>query len=331
MINFPIHRFTPRLIDLRLYVYQMANDTFGLSESLCEQLEDTFGSSSLETIDALGIDDIRELLDEYVPVYLFVWSSAPDVQHEQLQQLPENQLLSELVEIDQLPILYTGIEQVSFDRDGLIVLSSYMSQIYTLFRADGTELLGPCHDLDLGMQGRVLSRSSSDIIWELYIFDGIQLNLLKQTGPLSWEDRFPHLSNRDRIPQMFEDQNSYKEFYPDLHPENAAHAAALLSENPYAWLVLKDQYKDDAWLAFEAVKANVLAFTFLSARLREDETFIQSLLPVIDQPSLLLFYLSPELQSMAEKMITDLGLDPENEFDDFSGPAGPNEDDDLPF
>ena len=130
---------------------------------------------------------------------------------------------------------------------------------------------------------------------------------------------------------MFEDQNSYKEFYPDLHPENAAHAAALLSENPYAWLVLKDQYKDDAWLAFEAVKANVLAFTFLSARLREDETFIQSLLPVIDQPSLLLFYLSPELQSMAEKMITDLGLDPENEFDDFSGPAGPNEDDDLPF
>ena len=325
MINFPIHRFTPRLIDLRLYVYQMANDTFGLSEFLCEKMEARFGSSSVETMDALGIEDIRELLDDYVPAYLFVCSSAPDVQHVQLQQLKENQLLSELEEIDELPVMYTDIEQVSFDRDGLIVLSSYMSQIYTLFRADGTELLGPCHDLDLGMQGRVLSRSSSDIIWELYIFDGIQLNLLKQTGPLSWDDRFPYLSNRDIIPQMVEDQNSYKEFYPELHVENKAQVAALLSANPHVWRVLKDHYKDDALLAIEAVKSNVLAFTFLSARLREDETFIQSLLPVLEHPSGLLFYLSPELQTIAEKMITDLGLEPADTD------ASPNGDDDLPF
>lgn len=299
MINFPIHRFTPQLLHFRLYLIQMVNDTFGLSKSMASELESRFGNSSPETINTLDQETIEELLDVdgSIPYFFYVFSSSPDIQHPLLQALNEEYFQTSNPLLYELPTLYTGIEQVTFDRDGLIIVSSYMNQIFSLYRSDGTFLLGPCHDLDLGAQGRILSRSSANSTWEHHIFDGIELTLIKRSRDLTWEDDFPYLSRRDSIPQMFSTAAEYEEYYPSLHPNNNDEVASLLKENPNAWRVLKEFYRNDKDLAMLAVQSNKLAFTFLSKLLQNDRSFALNLLSELKEPGHLYNYLPPALQN----------------------------------
>jgi len=269
----------------------MLNDTFGLSESLADKLESIFGNSSLETINTLDHKTIEGLLDGFVPDYFYVVSTSADIQHPFLQNLNEKDLLSSNPLLFELPTLYIGIEQVTFDRDGLIVLSLYMSQIYSLFRSDGTFLLGPCHDLNIGASGQILSRSSFDMIWEHHIFDGIGLTLIKRSGHLTWEDDFPYLSDRDSIPQMYNTTAEYQECYPTLYLENHDEVASSLKENSNAWRVLKEFYRKDKKLATIAVQSNKLAFTFLSNSLQKDRSFVLDLLSELKEPGYLYSYL----------------------------------------
>lgn len=303
MIDFPIHRFTPQLIHLRLYIIQILNDTFGLSESMADKLESRFGNSSPETINVLDYETIEGLLDGFVPDFFYVFSTSVNIQHPLLKNLNEKDLLSSNPFLSELPILYTGIEQVTFDRDGLIVLSLYMSQIYSLFRSDGTFLLGPCHDLNLGARGKILSRSSLDMIWEHHIFDGIGLTLIKQSGHLTWEDDFPYITNRDSIPQMYITTSEYQECYPSLYIENPDEVASSLKENPNAWRVLKEFYRKDKKLAAIAVQSNKLAFTFLSNSLQKDRSFVLDLLSELKEPGYLFSYLPTDLINDKEIII----------------------------
>ena len=171
-----------------------------------------------------------------------------------------------------------------------------MNQIYSLYRSDGTFLLGPCHDLELGAKGYILSRSSSDSVWEHHIFDGIGLTLIKRSGHLTWEDVFPYLSTRDSIPQMFTIPEEYVEFYPSLHGVNHDEVASLFNINPNAWRVLKEFYRSDKNLAILAIQSNKLAFTFLSNSLQNDRFFVLELLRELKEPGYLYSYLSSDLQ-----------------------------------
>jgi hypothetical protein len=296
MINFPIHRFTPQLIHLRLYLVQMLNDTFGLSESLAEKLESQFGNSSIETIETLDQETIEDLLDWNAPEFLYVFSTSSDTQHPLLEALNEYDLLSTNPLLFKLPTLYTGIKQVTFDRNGLIIVSSYMNQIYSLYQADGTFLLGPCHDLDLGANGQILSRSSGEPIWERHVFDDHGLTLIKYSSHLTWEDNFPYVSQRDCIPQMFNTKEEYVECYPSLHPDNHDDVVSLLEKNPNAWKVLKEFYLNDKNLASLAVQSNKLAFTLLSNSLYNDRIFVLDLLNELKEPGYLYSYLPSDLQ-----------------------------------
>jgi hypothetical protein len=297
MINLPIHRFTPQLIHLRLYLIQLVNDRFGLSESMADKLVSGFGSSSPESINTLDQATIENLLDGFIPEYFYVFSFSPDIQHPLLQALNEECFQSSNPLLYELPKLYTGIEQVSFDLDGLIIVNWYMAQIYSLHRSDGTLLLGPCHDLDLGAEGHILSRSSADPVWEHHIFDGIRVTRIKQSGDVLWEDDFPYLSGRDSIPQMFSTAAEYAECYPTLHPNSNDEVASLLNVNQNAWRVLKQFYKNDNNLAIKAVQSNKLAFTFLSISLQNDRTFVLNLLRELEEPGHLYSYLPLALQN----------------------------------
>jgi hypothetical protein len=274
----------------------MVNDTFGLSESIADKLESRFGNSSPEIISTLDQETIEDLLDGFIPDSFYVFSTSPNIQHPLLQTLNEKDLLSSNPSLFELPRLYTDIEQVTFDGDGLIIVSSYMNQIYFLYKADGTFLLGPCHDLDLGDKGQILSRSSDYAIWGYYIFDGIDLKLIKRDGHILWDDAFPFISRRDKIAQMFNTTAEYEEYYPDLHPENLDKVASLLNENPKAWRVLKEFYRDDENLAILAVQSNKLAFTFLCNSLQNDRSFILDLLCKLKEPGRLYSYLPSDLQ-----------------------------------
>ncbi|NDC76648.1 MAG: hypothetical protein EBZ67_02035 [Chitinophagia bacterium] len=299
MIDFPIHRFRPRLIDLRLYVYQMANDHFGLSDDLADLIRERCGELSAYAIDSLDEEALRQILGDRLPDTLFVFSTSAAEQHPLLRDLASEHTLYDLLFksdfFEDSPVLYTGIQQVSFDRDGMVVMISYMDQIYTLCRRDGKPLTGHCHDLDIGMQGRVLSRSSSDPIWEYHLYDGHLMNEM-ETGALGVEWEFPDIRDRDVIPQMFEDPSEFAQYYPDLHPGDAQATALFLHNDPHAWRVLDAYYHDEPDLAIEAVNANLVAYTKLSRRLRDDRDFTLSLLDSLEEPGRLYPYLKDALQ-----------------------------------
>lgn len=299
MIDFPIHRFRPRLIDLRLYVYQMSSDRFGLSEDLADLIRERCGEFSVRAIDGLDEDGLREMLGDCIPDSLFVFSTSAKEQHPLLKDLDSGHALADLLRKadsgGELPILYTGIKQASFDRDGMVVMISYLDQIYTLCRRDGRPLTGHCHDLDIGMQGRVLSRSSSDPVWEYHLYDGYLMNEM-ETGAqaVGWE--FPDIRDRDVVPQMFDTHEEFEEHYPDLRPANGEATALFLQNDTHAWRVLGGYYHDDPDLATEAVNANLVAYTKLSRRLRDDRDFTLSLLDSLEEPGRLYPYLKDALQ-----------------------------------
>ena len=62
----------------------------------------------------------------------------------------------------QFPTLFTDIQACSFDQGGLIVMQLFGSQIYELYSSDGTFIEGPCHDLDLLIDGKYVFRSSGN-------------------------------------------------------------------------------------------------------------------------------------------------------------------------
>lgn len=299
MIDFPIHRFRPRLIDLRLYVYQMANDHFGLSDDLADLIRERCGELSAQAIDGLDEEALRQILGDRLPDTLFVFSSSAAEQHPLLRGLASDHTLVDLLHkaasMEDIPVLYTGIQQISFDRDGMVVMISYMDQIYTLCRRDGKPLTGHCHDLHIGMQGRVLSRSSSDPIWEYHLYDGYLMNEM-ETGSLAVEWEFPDIRDRDVIPQMFDDPGEFEQHYPDLQHGDAKAAALFLQNDPHAWRVLDGYYHDDPELAIEAVTTNLVAYTKLSRRLRDDRDFTLSLLDSLEEPGRLYPYLKDALQ-----------------------------------
>jgi hypothetical protein len=171
-----------------------------------------------------------------------------------------------------------------------------MNQIYSLYQSDGTFLLGPCHDLDLGANGQILSRSSGEPIWERHVFDDHELTLIKYSSHLTWEDNFPYVSQRDCIPQMFNTKEEYVECYPSLHPDNHDDVVSLLEKNPNAWKVLKEFYRNDKNLASLAVQSNKLVFTLLSNSLQNDKSFVLDLLNELKEPGYLYSYLPSDLQ-----------------------------------
>lgn len=300
MIEFPIHRFQPRLIDLRLYAYQMASDTFGLSDDVCDLIREKCGEVSVQAIDALDREGLHQVLEDRMPETLFVFSTHASEQHPLLRDLEPGASLADLLRMagsdEDLPILYTGIQQVSFDRDGMVVMISYLDQIYMLCRRDGKPLTGRCHDLDIGIDGQILSRSSSDPVWQHHLFDGLSMQLVREQGMPMWDRDFPGLGDRDLIPQMFEDSAEYEAAYPILDPKDAGEVADLLRDNDQAWRVLGGRYRDDPALATEAIKANRLAYTYLSESLKSDLAFNLALLQGLEEPGSIYPYLNPEIR-----------------------------------
>ena len=299
MIDIPIHRYRPRLIDLRLYVYQMASDRFGLSDDMGDLIRERCGEFSVRAIDGLNEDGLREMLGDRIPDSLFVFSTSAKEQHPLLKDLDSGHALADLLRKadsgGELPVLYTGIKQASFDRDGMVVMISYLDQIYTLCRRDGKPLTGRCHDLDIGMQGRVLSRSSADPVWEYHLYDGYLMNAL-ETGMPDMEWEFPDIRDRDLIPQMFDEPTEFEQHYPDIQPLDREGTVLFLQNDPHAWRVLGKYYQDEPELAIAAVSSNLVAYTKLSRRLRDDRDFTLSLLDQLEEPGRLYPYLKDALQ-----------------------------------
>lgn len=65
------------------------------------------------------------------------------------------------VKPERIPFLYGAIHQLSYDSGGLVAFAlGQCLQVMQLFRSDGERLTPFCHDLDIGLDGVIVSRSS---------------------------------------------------------------------------------------------------------------------------------------------------------------------------
>lgn len=308
MKKLPIIKFSPQLIHLRIYLYQLLEESFGLSEGIRDELINNFGGDSPEIIDALTTEDLTLALTwDYFPESLFVFKEEFNNLPAIITDISSNDSLCCLLdkcslnEVD-LPVLYTGINQVSFENDGLLVMEKYKSQIYNCCLPSGKDLLGNCHDCELGYNGLIYYRGSSDsdIYYVLSKWNGTELEEFGTFWPTESPDVFPSLGSRDLIPEMLTESEHIIDYYPEVEYESVEDLYQLLANFSGSFRVLVHEYSNNQELALAAVQSNILAFTFLSEDLRQNISFIKRLFGHFPEPFELYNYLDEDVRKDRE-------------------------------
>jgi len=303
MISFSIQSLKPTTEVLKAYLYQFVNSDFIFypqALDLEERLKTTFNTESLDLCDFNNLKgvEIQRIFSEYslTPKHFYCFNA-----------ISENALefKSSVFAADyrQHPPIYTNIHQVSFEKGGLISLVLFEQHAFTLCSPTGKVLLPDCHDILLGVNGKILYRLLDDDSgsWKLADYNGVDINFEgeEEFGALDAPVDFPDLEDRDRLskggkPVYLNFPHSMENY---IDSENVIR---LLEEDPYNYRCLGSYYENSIDLAEKAVLNNKLAFTLLSNQLQNDEGFVRRLLlnPAIDKN--VYNYLPPELKQKEE-------------------------------
>jgi len=285
-------KLEPTIEVLRAYLYQLVLQDFGFSDDFIQKIIKLKPELKLEEIDILSWDlmelnnkDIQTLFSDnfFVPDYFYYFKTNEESLHDSLQQQKAISI-SKDTDYKEYPELFTDIYQVSIEHGGLVSMQKFNHQVYNLFKPNGEELISHCHDLDLGVGGLVLCRSSeiNGGFWELFQYDGVQLGneeIERQFfAPFDSPPDFPHLEDRDRCTLIFEENKGLADIYSDMETLSRNELIELLEENVYNYRYLSAYYANDVELAEKAVIKNKLAFTLLNSELQHDENFVRRLL-----------------------------------------------------
>lgn len=211
---------TPDELLLRAYTWQIINQNFGLSENVRNCLADLNSGfrdcKNQMNLDMVIDDEIRLALEEssfisLVPEYIYFFKKG------------ESTYDGSSIEFDyrKIPELFTNVRDVYYTNNTVefIVMESFNNQIYSLFDKKGNDILGYCHDIDLGANNVILARSSDSFWWSHYKYNRNGLDLIDIHG--NWD-----------IPEDFNQLSGRKvEIY---HPDK--------SENPKLILKVKNSY-----------------------------------------------------------------------------------------
>lgn len=284
-IDFNLVRKEPNLLELRAYLYQILTSSFGLSEILKELFRKEFplldDNASKWNLNAISEPDIRRILwDQGVlPEEIFYFKTE------------YNSDTVMLNDYKAFPILFTRVCDVSFDNGGLIVLELYYSRIYLLFDANGKIVWGPCYDVRLGTEGRVMITDTDCETFEVRSYRGEVYDDF---------DFFPDIRGRDIIPEMLP-LGTFREYSHDQSKIMSNEEVNLeLRNNPESYHFLQKYYYDNEKLALIAVNSNLFAFTFLSERLQSDKEYVIKLISSNNRNQKLYNYLSNELKADIE-------------------------------
>ena len=256
----------------RIYLQQVC--TF--YENVCEQLE-IFGGNTEE----LSLEQIHKLLcfedesgwtEDFLPELEYDPRRGEEVRYVYYFN-PPNQTKS------YFPIIYTNLEQLSFDQGGLAKMEVF-NQYYVLCSATGEELSpANCQDLEIGINGFIIMRAPPGW-WEYCQFR-------YRYGLSDVQDEFPEiqphdqisLEYRDMLPFMYEELMGEQE---TLFYEGKGRKEILLDlikrkelANPFAE-VLIEFYKTDKLLATEAILQYYQVFTLLPREQMHDPDLIEA-------------------------------------------------------
>jgi hypothetical protein len=284
IVNFNLVKKNPDTIQLKAYLYQIINASFGLSDEIQNAFLEKTGDSNYDRIETLSDTEIQEMLGDYWPSTIIYFCAHLD------------SIEKDKLHYTNYPELFTDIKQVSFDCGGIISMQSYNNQIYTLYNGQGQRLSDHCHDLDIGMNGLILLRSSSRPSWELCQVEGDHLVDIEHPYPENASYDFPDLMYRDAIEESIFPVLCMADLYWDSSHLSFTEAYQKLKNHEGDYRSLISFYEDNEELATFAIEEDILAFTFLSDRLKNNRDFVISLIKKGESFLELYRYLNEELK-----------------------------------
>jgi hypothetical protein len=249
---------TPELY--RIYLEQAREDQFGFSFALDEALKN-------KKIAQLSDQKVCALIEKYVselPAYFFYFDNE------------------KLYRKDAAPTLYTNIISSSFDINGLLVLERFNSQIYDLRTFHGAFIDGPCHDLDLSINGRYMMRSAeSRPGFHVYSLgeDGeyVDTDFYWDLDPFT--NDFLNIHNRDQL-ELTLGKGMLKRIENFEPPRNREQVFEILRSKDINYVcssLLRPFYCNDLEIAILGIQKEPLVYTLLCAELQNDSTIQKAL------------------------------------------------------
>ena len=260
-----LKRIKPDIYFYRAYAYQSLNSGFGFTETSKSKFN-SFGKDLKE----LTIQELNQICSDYDDLYftddnnLVEWFYYFDKDYEFVKE-----------DYKKFPTIFTDIMQVSFDQDGLVIMQLFGNQIYELYTFNGKYISGPCHDLDILINGEFLERSSeSSYGFELneYRSTSKSIRYIEKFGDFDVE-RMLGINNRDRI-QFNESGLPTGRIENFPQPSSREDAKSILLDENTNWVTspeLIKYFENDLELALIAVKREPLAFTLLAPTLQKEK------------------------------------------------------------
>jgi hypothetical protein len=193
MIDNIIVRTADKLL-LRAYTWQLINQNFGLSENVRNCLADInpgFRNSENDMdLDAVSDNEIKITLEDssYLslsPEYVYFFKRG------------ESAFAGSIIESNykMIPELFTNVRDVYYQNNivQFIVMEYFNNQIYSLFDKNGDNILGFCHDIDLGANNMILARSSDSVWWSYYKYNKNGLDLIDIHGNWDMPEDFNYI------------------------------------------------------------------------------------------------------------------------------------------
>ncbi len=306
MIEFSIVRTKPSLKILRAYLYQLINSDFVLAQEIIKILKNKhkfYGNNCKSwNLKLLKISDLKNLLQQtgVLPREFFYFESNSFSKIENLEDFRI------------FPEIYSKVQEVSFDKGGLIVMQFFNCQIYKLFDNKGKEITDYCHDLELGINGKVLLRYVNDTsgYWRLYKFTGKGFNKFEKFfSSFDSPSDFPLIKKRDLIPEMF-----YSKKIPAIFQEykklSKEQVIIEINKNEYNYRYLSKYYRNDSELAKVAINQSKYAFLSLSQRLKKNKEFVIEVLKANNKNTAIYPYLNNTLKKDEDIVALCLSFNP---------------------
>lgn len=260
----------------RAYLFQLMNDDFGLSE-ICREKFEIINKKNEE----LTQNEIFEILQMEFEVEesgrFFEDNNCIEFYH-----FKDENFIDRL-DYSNYPELFTGIKQVSFDQGGLIVFELYGTQIYKLYNSKGKLITGPCHDLDILINGKFIVRSSDNSggfhlsKYSLFTDSVFYIKSFSDFDNEAFE--FLTTNYRDRL-QIEIGKSEPKRIENFKTPKSKKEAKIILLDTNCNWITspeLVQFYENDKELALLAVSREPLAYSLLSKDLMIDKTIQKTL------------------------------------------------------
>jgi hypothetical protein len=187
----------PDKLELRAYTWQLINQNFGLSENVRNYLADlNSGFQKYDKkmdLDLVSDDEIKIVLEKssyqnLIPEYIYFFKNGDSPSDEKVIA----------TDYKKIPELFTNVREIYRVNNivEFIVMEYFNNQIQSLFDQSGNNLLGYCHDIEIGTNDMILARSSDSVWWGYYKYTSNGLDLIDIHGNWDIPEDFDHINGR---------------------------------------------------------------------------------------------------------------------------------------